>query len=641
MKSKGFTLVELLAAICILAMIAAIGTPIIMNVINNNKRKAAEASIANIAHAADIYYYNNGGVSDTIFRCNNGVCSNGETALDIKGAIPESGQIRIDKEGNVLLHAVLIKGHYCYKYEEGYKCDKVSKETVSTTDNLITLANDLKALTNYKIYGNSVQDGIPTPESPVTINSVGDSTENLFVGDFKYVQMTSGYLRLLEDIPLPTTLKTDGTLGYGLGIEVEPNTKYTASILNDDEKLLRATIKTNSTQAGASNGRNTGQGKSITFTTGANETYVVLLISIPYEYQNQREVTFTGEEMVFLEKGGSVSENNTNQKAYKIPLKVMGKNIMKYDVSVGERMPLTIKNGNRNGNYATVAVNLPAGTKITASALVDATLAASDNNAITMTLNYVDGTSYTVQYWDGICNKVSKGNIGTSYTTVTAQKAVTSIDYRVHAFNSAGGTTIFSNAQIEIGDLSDYEPYNERIYNIYLDEPLRCVGDVCDYIDFQTGKLVRKTGNVLLNGSETWVNDHKTLTNTIAFYCIADIKSSKQHITTMVDKFQSVLHNSYVTNDEECFEAYGSEGEISNLGIRAFNIRIKKSRLSALNEIGIKDWLSNNNISVNYILSTPIEEDIELPNILVRGGYNNIMVDSQIKPSEFILDYYK
>ena len=124
MKSKGFTLIELLTTISVLAIVAAIATPIVTNVIKNNKRRAAEASIANIEHAADIYYYNNGGISETVFRCQNRVCSNGETSLDIKGTIPESGEIKIDKEGNVVLSDLFINGYFCHKKDNKYTCEK-------------------------------------------------------------------------------------------------------------------------------------------------------------------------------------------------------------------------------------------------------------------------------------------------------------------------------------------------------------------------------------------------------------------------------------------------------------------------------------------------------------------------------------
>ena len=36
-----------------------------------------------------------------------------------------------------------------------------------------------RKLIDYKIYGNSIQNGTPTPEAPIEIESVGDKTKNL------------------------------------------------------------------------------------------------------------------------------------------------------------------------------------------------------------------------------------------------------------------------------------------------------------------------------------------------------------------------------------------------------------------------------------------------------------------------------
>lgn len=52
---KGFTLVELLAVIVILAIIAAIAVPIITNVISGQREKANYQDALNIIHAAKLY----------------------------------------------------------------------------------------------------------------------------------------------------------------------------------------------------------------------------------------------------------------------------------------------------------------------------------------------------------------------------------------------------------------------------------------------------------------------------------------------------------------------------------------------------------------------------------------------------------
>ena len=59
MKKKGFTLIELLAVIVILAVIAIIATPAVLNIIEDSKQSAAEASARSIVGAAKTHYMKN------------------------------------------------------------------------------------------------------------------------------------------------------------------------------------------------------------------------------------------------------------------------------------------------------------------------------------------------------------------------------------------------------------------------------------------------------------------------------------------------------------------------------------------------------------------------------------------------------
>ena len=64
-KNKGFTLVELLAVIVILAVIALIATPIILNIVNNAKKSAAKDSAYGYIKAIE---YNNLGEYSSEFN---------------------------------------------------------------------------------------------------------------------------------------------------------------------------------------------------------------------------------------------------------------------------------------------------------------------------------------------------------------------------------------------------------------------------------------------------------------------------------------------------------------------------------------------------------------------------------------------
>jgi hypothetical protein len=56
----------------------------------------------------------------------------------------------------------------------------------------ITINANGEALIDYRIYGNTVQDGVPTPESPVNVVGCGERTENLFDAATAYGAMYSG-----------------------------------------------------------------------------------------------------------------------------------------------------------------------------------------------------------------------------------------------------------------------------------------------------------------------------------------------------------------------------------------------------------------------------------------------------------------
>lgn len=111
MNKKAFTLIELLAVLIILAVIALIAFPLIGNVIHESERKAFERSVDGIRHAAEIDYQNDTYRGDREYYYRNGSLTltsvNGQAKQEdvkLEGIIKNgTGIITIDADGNTSL----------------------------------------------------------------------------------------------------------------------------------------------------------------------------------------------------------------------------------------------------------------------------------------------------------------------------------------------------------------------------------------------------------------------------------------------------------------------------------------------------------------------------------------------------------
>ena len=137
-NKKGFTLIELLAVIVILAIIALIAIPIVLNMINNARKKAAESSAYGFVEAIE---YNNGlaDVSDDMGISYERVTG---TNLDVttinvkmKGKRPTSGTVTIDETGKVTTGDFCIEGYQvAYRGKEVTEVKKGCGNTSSSSE---------------------------------------------------------------------------------------------------------------------------------------------------------------------------------------------------------------------------------------------------------------------------------------------------------------------------------------------------------------------------------------------------------------------------------------------------------------------------------------------------------------------------
>ena len=189
---KGFTLIELLAVIVILAIIALIATPIVLNIIEDAKAnttmrsaenylKAVELSIAKSVIKTDgtldgIYLVNKKG---NLCKEEDGISCKNDLKIEVDNEKPDAGSKVEIKNGKINYESTILKSnnYSCFK-ENSFKCLKGNVLFLSTLDRNLKFETE-KDLYDYKIYGNSVQNGTPTLEVPIQIESVGDKTKNI------------------------------------------------------------------------------------------------------------------------------------------------------------------------------------------------------------------------------------------------------------------------------------------------------------------------------------------------------------------------------------------------------------------------------------------------------------------------------
>lgn len=167
-----------------------------------------------------------------------------------------------------------------------------------------------------------------------------------------------------------------------------------------------------------------------------------------------------------------------------------------------------------------------------------------------------------------------------------------------------------------------YQPYAKYVKNIYLNEPLRKIDNYTDYIDFKKKKVIRKIKELILNGSET---DWQKSTLYIGNYWIFS-KNRTRATYYITSHFKSVKD----INEFKKGTCY--------TGDTTFDLWLGDETNYTTIE-SFKTWLSNNNVTVDYILATPTEEDIELPNIALFENNNNIILETEILPKELYIEY--
>ena len=650
MKNKhGFTLIELLAVIVVLAIIALIATPIVIRTIENSKRGATIESVSNMVKTAELYFI----TSDPKYGKINLLDEN----LSYGGQKPELGEVEVNKDGYSRVYAY-ING-YCVTKEFNTElyASKTSKEECNWygTDNYetkegITFILNNQEVKNYLIYGNSIQE-VRSGKNLFDYNNLPTSSwaqkqENgYFVSSgtnirFYTYKTLENYIGQTVTISFDLTTSEDGKFSIyqyqnnGIGIsfnkidkQMTANTKQRISATGVVKKL--GTVE------------NYSEGEIIVYKDGYTGSFLVNNIQFELgstatsyeEYgampspEYPSEVKSTGDLITSDNCSSYGNDACDNIGKYIIQIKSVGKNLWndantnyreiywQYENSIWET-------NNSSATYVYQNIYLDKGTYRLSTNLIE-----QDDDGLKLEIRNLNNNTLV-----SLRNSVV-GRNQVSYTV--AEPGF----YKICVGGKANGLIKFTDIQLEKGEeLTTYEPYQEKVTDIYLDEPLRKIGDYADYIDFENKRVVRNIYEMkipetltLSKNSDEWQREGYT-----SWYSKGLFESSKNSD----EQLRNVLSNRFIGGKWQwsgAKEPYNYIG-YNYRGIGYFIISNEYTSITSGDDTEtqkskIGEWFKNNETYLYFPLATPTEETIDAPNIEMLKGVSTLSINANISPS--------
>ena len=222
-----------------------------------------------------------------------------------------------------------------------------------------------------------------------------------------------------------------------------------------------------------------------------------------------------------------------------------------------------------------------------------------------------------------------------SYTFTTPENCKY-VAFRMGIQDSEYTEWTFSDIQLVEGSTvpDKYIPYYNETTNIYLDEPLRKIGDYTDYIDFKNGKIVRNVGNKLIDGSLYWVTSQFASGKRIYTLATTNIDSNIKPVNENTDK-ALIIADKYKTESVEDILTVTKQYAIGLSKTNYLSIQNQAYTRSA----DLIQSLTDEPVELNYALLTATEESITLPSIPTINGNNTLNIETELTPSQVYIKY--
>lgn len=471
-------------------------------------------------------------------------------------------------------------------------------------------------------YGNMA----PTPDAPIEMVSCGDRTKNLF--DKNNANIINGYI---QGNTGKIILGNSDLIAY---IKCKPNTQYSFQRMQIRDNKGRLRIGTTQTipiaDMAVENFYYKGNSEYSTnkldgYTTGANAEYLLFYFSqISGMSQNEIDTILSS---IQIEENSIATSHEPY--GYKIPVNVRSDNLFKV-IAKSSNGITSVINSDGSITYSGTATSTWA--NITANNYIDIepgeytfSIDKPLDYKIIIRLYYEDDTFAYAEIY--------AGNTKRSFTLNRKVKRYYAYIANYLTVGKEYNETLYIQLVKGPTAPSKYIPYYNETTNIYLDEPLRKIDGYSDYIDFINGKVVRNIDEIVLAGSEDWAKSSMADVNR---YFVG--VTSNPLIHTIKNKYTIDLISDYFKCIAPAISDNGGIG-LAKYNATGFllNFELSNTNFDTLSKF--LNWLSTHNTTVYYVLATPTEEDIELPNINLIEGKNIITIGTDVQ-GVFETEYY-
>ena len=487
-----------------------------------------------------------------------------------------------------------------FKYEYQEEEQTIATGSIEGTEIKI---NDVKAI-EIKLDGRSIQDGTPTPDSPVEIESVG--YENLFdISKFPFFEKTAynstGAEKYWDDYC--------ATKEY---IPVEQNTTYTYSNNVNHESLTVVFYDVDKNVLSVF-----GFQTKKTFTTPENCKYIRISLQssvIPTEVQ--------------LEKGNQEHSYIPYDK-YGIEVETVGKNLLNTN-ALTTRTTDGIKITN-NGDGSFTINGISSAGDLIFNVKLDKAIQLKKGKTYTLCNNANNSLGGAIILRSDENTTVLSCQFNQEYVNYTPTSDVTINYLRFWGAMGITYTDFIIKPQLEEGSTAtEFEKYKSNKSVLELDAPLRSLPNgVKDIAYIRNNKLYvdRYVTIMILNGSENWAKSTRTDVNRYYVNGILNTTSNRTDIKSICSHFKSISQN-------QSDEAKLGITTMNTDGIMV-NIDVNDVNFDTLDEFKTK--LSNYPMQFDYELATPVTEELRDTTIIeLVDGENNI---SNSADTNMIVDY--